>query len=83
MKKFIFSMFVLLFFSTATQAKVEFDLEDFLEAEGSSLQMGYVNIDSNSYLKAAINPDLQINLGLIRHADFIPQIAFQVLVHSA
>ena len=60
MKKFIFSMFVLLFFSTATQAKVEFDLEDFLEAEGSSLQMGYVNIDSNSYLKAAINPDFPL-----------------------
>ena len=60
MKNIIFSVFVLLLFSSFTHAKVEFELQDFLEQEGSNLQMGYVNIDSNSYLKAAINPDFPL-----------------------
>lgn len=60
MKKFLVSILVLLFFSSLTHAKAEFELEDFLEQEGSNLQMGYVNIDSNSYLKAAINPDFPL-----------------------
>ena len=57
MKKFLFSVLVLLFCTSISQAKIEYDLADFLEQDGSNMQMGYVNIDSNSYLKAAINPD--------------------------